>query len=162
MRLNIINKFLSPTGSSKVLDDEGKKVYKVKGVFLSPRKTKKICDLEGHKLFVVKNQFFSWLRHVAYIFNADGEKIGTIKKKKLSVTSRFETEDFEDDIKITGKFLHVNLDVTKDDKHVATIIRRFSFIVDKFELQTDDVENLPFYVAIVIALDNIADKREKD
>ena len=162
MRVKISNKLFSITGKSKVRDEEGKDLFKVKGRFLSPTKLKKICDLEGNTLFVVRNKWFNWLHHTTYIFNADGEQIGYITKNKYSISNSIKAEDFEDDLKITGKFFHRTLNILKNGNQIGTITVDWSFFTDKFTLEVNENENLAFYVALVIAVDNLIDKRQKD
>ena len=162
MRYIVKNKFLSPTGSSKILDEDGKLAYKVKGRFFSITKKKRICDLEGNVLFTVKNKWFNWINHTAYVFNADGEQIGVITRNKYGVKNRYTLEEFEDEIEIKGDFFSVTLDVLVNKARKAIISREFSFFVDKFSLETEDVGNVPLYLALVIAIDNLGDKRRKE
>lgn len=162
MNLVVENKFWSWTGSSKVTNEEGELVYKVKGKLFSPTKKKKIYDMEGNLLYVVRNKWFNWFHHTTFVFNAEGEKVGLIKKHKWAMNENtFSTEDFEDDIKITGKMFHRTLNITKNDQIVATLKRAWTVFIDKFTLSTEDVANIPFYVALTIAIDNMKDKRSK-
>jgi len=161
MQYIIQNKLFSFTGSSKVLDSKEKEIYKVKGMFLSPTKKKKICDLQGNVLYVVKNKFFNWFSHTAYIFNAQGEKLGFLKKNKFSINNSYTAEEFETNYEIGGKYFNRTMTIKKDENVVGTITVNWTFFVDKFTLETEDQENLPFYVALTIAIDNIKDNRNK-
>lgn len=167
MKVTVKNR-LTPARGSKVIDENGQKVLKVKGVWLSPFKTKKVCDMEGNLLFKVKNKFWSWFRKRAYIFNPEKEKIGTLSQNSLSFkVNSFQTEDFEKDIQVNGKIFRA-IDVVVDGAKVAEISRistwgaLFFKNLDTYSLTTNDTENLAFYVAIAIAIDNIRDDKEKE
>lgn len=50
-----------------------------------------------------------------------------------------------------------NLEVIKNGERLATIKREFDFF-DRFRVEASE-EDMPFVVALVIAMDNINDKR---
>lgn len=167
MKYTVKNR-LTPGRGSKVTDESGNRVLKVKGVWLSPFRTKKVCDMEGNLLFKVKNKFWSWFRKRAYIFNPEKEKIGTLSQNSLSFkVNSFQTEGFEKNVEVNGKIFRA-IDVIVDGAKVAEISRTstwgalFFKNFDTYTLTTTDVENLAFYVAIVIAIDNIRDDKEKN
>lgn len=167
MKITVKNR-LTPARGSRVVDDKGKNLLKVKGVWLSPFKTKKICDMDGNLLFKVKNKFWAFWRKKCYIFNPEKEKIGTLSQNSLSFkVNSFQTEDFEKDVQVNGKIFRA-IDVIVDGVKVADISRSATWAsvffrsIDVYTLTTEDMENLPFYVAIVIAIDNIRDTKEKN
>ena len=67
---------------------------------------------------------------------------------------------YKDEIKIQGNFFGLNSQILKNGETVGNINRQFSVINDAFELDADQDE-LPFLVALVIAIDNITDKKYK-
>ena len=166
MKLTVKNTFLSPTGKSTIHKEQGGHAYKVKGSFMNPKKTKKLLSLDGEVLYVIKNKFWNWLNHTAFIYNADGELLGSIKKHKYLRARTFQSEGFESVYKIERELFSLTYSVYKDDKVVATITRPFKFfsLVDTYEVETEDEANMPFYLALTLAVDNIGDaiKKEKD
>ena len=64
---------------------------------------------------------------------------------------------FKDEIEIKGDFLSWTLDIIKNGKTIGTIRREFNLFKDCFVLETEDTEDMPFMVALVIAIDNILD-----
>ncbi|MBQ7351668.1 MAG: LURP-one-related family protein [Clostridia bacterium] len=159
MRLLVENKLISIGGGSVVKDEEGQVVYTIKGKWLSPTKKKIIKDAQGNKLFVVRNKWFNFLHHTAYIFNAEGESVGQIRKNKYSITNSFGAENFSEDYKILGKFFSRKLDISRNDKEYAVLTMEWSWFVDKYSIETNAVEDMPLLVAMVIAIDNVKDKR---
>ena len=162
MKLVLTNKMFSIGGASKVTAENGDEVYKVKGKMFSPTHKKKIYDMQGNLLYVVRNKWFNWLNHTAFIYNADGERVGKMRKHKLSIDNSFVLEDFEDEYKILGKIISWTFRVHKNNNEVATIRRNLTFCTDKFTLETEDVEKAQLYVAMIVGIDNITDKRQKD
>ena len=167
MKYTVKNR-LTPARGSKVTDESGNRVLKVKGVWLSPFRTKKVCDMEGNLLFKVKNKFWAFWRKKCYIYNPEKEKIGTLSQNSLSFkVNSFQTEGFEKNVEVNGKIFRA-IDVIVDGAKVAEISRTstwralFFKNVDTYTLTTTDIENLAFYVAIVIAIDNIRDDKEKN
>ncbi len=165
MKLIVRNKFLSPTGKSTIKNEAGEHAYLVKGSFMNPKKTKKIYNREKELLYVIKNKFWNWMKHTAYIYNADGELLGSITKHKYLKARTFETEGFDSNYKIERKLFSFTSEIFKDDKVVGTITRVIKLIfksIDTYILDTDDEENIPFYLALVLAVDNIGDEVRKD
>ena len=162
MKLVLTNKMFSIGGASKVTAENGEEVYKIKGKWFSPTHKKKMYDMKGNLLYVIRNKWFNWFNHSAYIYNADGEKVGTVAMSKISLGNSFALDGFEDDYKIAGRIIGWEFKLIKNDNEIGTITRNFTFHVDKFTLETEDVEKAQLYVAMMVAMDNITDKRQKD
>ena len=67
---------------------------------------------------------------------------------------------YKDEIKIQGKFFGRTTQILKNGEIVGTITRQITIVNDAFELETNE-EDLAFLVALVIAIDNITDKKKK-
>lgn len=159
MKLYIKNKFWSITGSSKVVDINKNPVYKVKGRFLSPTKVKKVCDLKNNMFYKVRNKYFNWFNKKAYIYDANGEKVATVVHKFFSLKGDFYIEGYKDEIKVEGKFWSLTSKLLKNGVPFGTIRRELNFFVDAFELEANE-EDMPFLIALVIAIDNITDGKK--
>ena len=79
MKLYIKNKVFSWGEGSKVLDANQNPVYKVKGKAFSITRKKYIYDMQDNLLFMVRNKWFNWFVHKAYIYDANKNKIATVK-----------------------------------------------------------------------------------
>ena len=62
------------------------------------------------------------------------------------------------DITVEGDYIGRHYDILDHGVPVAHVRRNFNLIRDSFWLETDLEDKAPFYIAIVIALDNYYDK----
>ena len=163
MIVYIKNKLMSLAGSSSVKDDQGNDVYKVKGKLklFSPTRKKKICDMDGNVLYMVRNKFWHFWMPSVFIYE-QGQKIAKVKSKLSWGKRTFIVEGYGADIKIEGQsFIGGGLDIIKDGVKVGNIRRNFTIIRDSYILEADEKE-MPFMVALVIALDNFSDAMIKE
>lgn len=160
MKVYIKNKFFSIGGSSDVVDENKNPVYKVKGRIFSITKVKKIYDLEGNLLFKIRNKWFNWFVHKAYVYDANKNKIATVKDKWFNVNQEYFVVGYKDEIKIDGRFFSLSCNILKNGIIVGTITRQLFAWSDSFELNANQ-EDVAFLVALVIAIDNITDKKRK-
>lgn len=155
MRVIIKNKFFSLGGSSSVKDEYGKDVFFVKGRFLSPTRVKWVCDKDKNKLYKVRNKWFNFVNERAYVYEGK-EKIARVKHPFFS-GKKFVVEGYKDEILIDGDFFSPLSTITRNGNVVGTINREFSIVSDTFALEAEE-EDMPFMIALVIAIDNIVDK----
>ena len=160
MKVYIKNKFWSIGGGSSVVNENKEDVFKVKGRAFSITRVKYVCDLEGNRLFKIRNKWFNWFIHKAYIYDANKNKIATVKDKWFNVKQEYFVMGYKDEIKIQGKFFGLTTQILKNGEVIGTIRRQITFINDAFELDAAE-EDIPFLIALVIAIDNITDKKRK-
>lgn len=159
MILYITNKLASLRGSSTVVDEDKNPVYKVKGKLFSITHKKRICTLNNKVLYSVRNKFFNWWSHSAFIYDENKEKIARVKKK-VDLKGTFFVEGYKDEIKIEGNFLKLTSTIYRNGEQIGTIKREIKWFVDSFVLDANE-EDMPFLIALVIAIDNIYDKASK-
>lgn len=160
MKVFIKNKLISWGGSSHVLDESGQPVFKVKGKIFTFTKKKKMYDMQDKLLYTIRNKFWVGFCHKTIVIDAEGNKVATVKKGKWSFNNDYKILDTENEMSIDGKFFSLSSHIMKNGQPVATITRDFSLIRDSFTLEAE--EDIEFYTALVIALDNVKDKEEKD
>lgn len=160
MKVYIKNKFWSWGGGSSVVDENKEEVFNVKGRAFSITRVKYVCDKEGNRLFKIRNKWFNWFVHKAFIYDANKTKIATVKDKWLNLKQEYFVLGYKDEIKIQGNFFGLTTQILKNGEVVGTIRRQITFITDAFELEANE-EDIPFLVALVIAIDNITDKKYK-
>lgn len=158
MKVFIKNKLISLSGRSEVLDINGNPIYKVTGRVISPTKVKHVCTLDGEKLYKVRNRWFNILIHSSFIYEN--------KKKILKVKDALFSPDFTiksstgDEYAVQGKWLSLQSTIVKNGQPVGIIRRQITLIADAFELEANEAD-MPFMIALVIAIDNICDNRRK-
>lgn len=155
MKVVIKNKFFSLGGSSTVKNEQGEDVFYVKGKVFSPTNVKWVCDLDGNKLYKVRNKWFNFINQKAFVYEGD-TKIACVKHPFFSI-KKFVVEGYEDEIVIDGDFFSLESTIMRNGVSVGTICREFTLIKDAFTLEADE-KDMPFMIALVIAIDNIVDK----
>lgn len=158
MRVYIKNKLWSLGGGSAVVNENKEDVFKVEGRVFSITHVKYVCDKEGNRLYKIRNKWLNWFVHRAYIYDSNKNKIATVKDKWFNVKQEYFILGYKDEIKIQGSFWGQTTQILKNGEVVGTIRRQATFIADAFELEANE-EDMPFLVAIVIAIDNITDKK---
>lgn len=161
MKVYIKNKLISLGGSSEVLNENKEPIYKVKGKIISPTKKKKIYDMEGNLLYTVRNRYWNMFSDKVFVYDADGARVATIKKGKWSINAKYEIEDSVDEMSIEGKFWGPTSKIMRNEKVAGVITRTFTIVNDAYELEAYE-EDIPFMTALVIAFDNIKDKKQGD
>lgn len=161
MELRIRNKWISLSESSVVKDENEKDVLKVKGKFFSIRRRKYITDLEGNIKYQVRNRFWNFFRHAAFVFNKDGEQIAKVQTKYFTLHDHLNVESPLGDLVIRGNILGFDYHITLNGKDIGHVARKIS-LRDSFVLTLDNDQDAYFFVALVIALDNITDSRRTD
>lgn len=158
MKVYIKNKCWSLGGGSSVVNENKEPVFKVKGRIFSITRVKYVCDMQGNRLFKIRNKWFNWFIHKAYIYDANKNKIASVKDKWFNVNQEYFVMGYKDEIKIQGKFFGLTTQILKNGEVIGTIRRQITFINDAFELDAAE-EDIPFLIALVIAIDNITDKK---
>ncbi len=161
MRLFIKNKLISLGGSSEVLNEREEPVFKVKGKFFTFTKKKKMYDMQGKLLYTIRNKYWTFFCDKTLVRDASGNKVATIKKGKWSFNQKFEILDTENEMSIEGKFFSRESRIMRNGKPVATITREITLVRDAFTLEAEE-KDIAFYTALVIAFDNLKDKKMKD
>ena len=108
MQLFVRNKIISLGGSSTVKDAQGNDVFKVKGNIMTVTKKKRVCDMNDNVLYTVRCRWLNPLAHKAYIYDADGNKIATIKRPFMSIKQKFFVTTDQGEIMVEGGFFSMH------------------------------------------------------
>lgn len=163
IQLAIRNKWITFRGSSIVKDVNEKDILKVQGKFFTFTSKKYIQTLKGETKYVVRNKFWKLFAYQAYILDPNtNEQIAYIRRKVFSLHDRFFIQTKFGQIEIRGNILGFDYHIFLNDKEVGHVARKIS-LRDSFVLTLDDDNaDIYFYVALVIAIDNITDERASD
>lgn len=159
MKVKIKNHLLTLTGSSSVYDETNQEIYRIKGRLISPTHVKWVCDQKGNRLYKVRNKFWHWFSHSAYVYDAHGTKLAKVKHPFFSI-KKFIVQGFKNEIMIDGDFFSFKSTIMKDGQPAGVITRNLTLVTDVFDLEADEKE-MPFMIALVIAIDNICDNMRK-
>ena len=159
MQLIIRNKWVSLKGSSYVTDVNGKEVMKVRGKFWTLTYKKFIEDLDGNVKYIVRNKFWKLIAYQAFIMDKDNKILARIRRKVFSLHDHYSLKtESGDEIILRGNILGFDYHILVNDKEVGHVSRKVS-LRDSFVLDLDDDQDPMFFVALLIAMDNITDER---
>ncbi len=161
MKLIIRNKWFSPFKPSSYVRDETdtKDLYQIEGRFWTLTSKKFVKDLNGDVKYMVRNKFWKIFIHRAFVFDAEGNKICTVRRKFWSLHDRYFVEECSlGNMEIMGNILQFDYNITLDGKQIGHIMRKIS-LRDSFVLDASDEYEPEFLVALVIAIDNITDRK---
>ncbi len=158
MKVYIKNRVFSLGQGSSVVDENKNALFDVKGRAISITRKKFLYDANGQLLYSIRNKWINFFVHKAYIYDASGSKIATVKDKWFNVNQEYFVTGYKDEIKIQGKFFGLTSQILRNGNVIGTVRRQITFIADAFELEADE-RDIPFLIALVVALDNIHDNR---
>ena len=90
-----------------------------------------------------------------------GEKIITVRRKIFSLHDHYFVYSDLGNLQIRGNILQFNYSITLNDKEIGHVSRRIS-LRDSFVLRIDDQYDPATFVALVIAIDNITDRKNSE
>lgn len=158
MQIAIKNKWVSLGDSSTVQDLEGKDLLKVKGKVFSITRVKTIMDLYDSVKYVVRNKFWSIFGRTAIVYDGNGVEVVRVKRKIFSLHDHYTITSTLGNIEIIGNILGFNYKILLNGEEVGHISRKIS-LRDSFVLTIPDDADYALYVALVLAIDNITDRR---
>ena len=161
MELQIKNKWVSIGGSSVIQDVNGNDVMKVKGKVFSFTRKKTLTDLEDNVKFVIRNKFWRLFTYRAFILDAEGNTKATIRRKIFSLHDRYFVTSDLGNMEVVGNILQFNYRILLDGREIGHVARKIS-LRDSFVLTAEDDFDPAFMVALVIAIDNITDRKNEN
>ena len=162
MDIAIRNKWVSLKGSSVVKDLNEKDICRVEGKFWTFTRKKFIKTLEGETQYVVRNKYWTFFTHKAFVLSPDEkEKIALIRRKFFSLHDRYFITSKFGNLEIKGNILGFDYHIYLEGKEIGHVARKIS-LRDSFVLHLESDENWMFYLALVIAIDNITDQRNAE
>ena len=161
MQVSIRNKWISLRGSSTVKDLNENDVLRVKGKFWTFTRKKFVQDLDGNLLYTVRNKFWTFFVKKAFVYDKDGNQVAFLRRKFWSVHDRYFIQTKYGDMEISGNILGFNYRMYLNGEEVGHISRKIS-LRDSFVLDVYKDEDIAFFVALVIAIDNITDTRRQE
>lgn len=161
MELAIRNKWFSLGGSSVVKDLNEKDILQVKGKIFTFTAKKFIKDMDGNLKYVVRNKFWRLFQRKAFVIDPNGKIVATVRRKIFSLHDHYFVESEMGDLQIKGNILQFDYSIIHDGVEIGHIARKIS-LRDSFVLSIDDKYDYATFVALVIAIDNITDRRDND
>ena len=157
MQLIVRNKWVSLRGSSYVKDVKGNDVMKVKGKFWTFTHKKFVQTLDGETVYIVRNKFWTLFAYQAYIMDKNEKVLAHIRRKVFSLHDHYTVKTSLGEITMRGNILGYDYHIYLNNKEVGHVSRKIS-LRDSFVLDLDDDQDEKFFVALLIAIDNITDE----
>lgn len=163
MELIIRNKWFSLRGSSYIRDVNEQDIIRVKGKFWTVTYKKFIQTLEGETKYIVRNKFWKLFVYRAFIIDPKtNEIITTIRRKFWSLHDHYTINSPYGEIVIRGNILCFDYHIYLNGVEIGHVARKIS-LRDSFVLTLpDDIDDVYYYVALVIAIANITRERAND
>ena len=118
--------------------------------------------MDDNLLYTVRCKFFSLFGRSAFVLNSEGEQVALVQRKLISLHDRYFIHCDLGELEITGNILLFDYHITLNGEEIGHISRKIS-LRDSFVLTIDESKYDPkFFVALVIAIDNITDRREEN
>lgn len=159
MKLLVKNKLVSVGGGSTVLSEDGKEVFTIKGKVFSLSNRKSVYSQDGTLLYVVKNVLFAGLTYSCDVFDGAGEKLFRIKEN-VALLEKFSSDNGADGLRMEREGAIIKM--FKNDVQFASMKREYFKLGDTFEVDITSEEDASLAVAMVIAYDNITDRKQKN
>lgn len=158
MELIIRNKWISLGGSSEVKDTNGNDVFVVKGKIFSFTQKKFLNDLDGNTKYIIRNKFWRLFTYRAFILDPQENVKAELRRKIFSLHDRYFVTSDLGNLEIVGNILQFNYRILLDGKEIGHVARKVS-LRDSFVLTAEEGYDTAFLVALVIAIDNITDRK---
>ena len=163
MKVFIKNEWSLVKENTDVRNENFEPVFSVKGHHFSVGKRKEIYGRDGVLLYTVRdglfNNFFSFKVHVT---DADGKRVATVKKARLDFSKRYKILNTKENFTVEGSIFEKGIYIMRNGQEIATVKVLSSPIsstwVDSYLLDADE-KDIPFLTALVIAIDNLRDRR---
>ena len=161
MEVSIRNKWISLGGSSTVKDMQENDLLRVKGKIFTFTAKKYIYDMEGNLKYIVRNKFWRLFQRKAFVIDPNGKIVATVRRKIFSLHDHYFVTSALGDLQLRGNIFQFNYSITHDGVEIGHISRKIS-LRDSFVLSIDDKYDFTTFVALVIAIDNITDRKDAE
>ena len=153
MRFLLKQKLLSWGDDFYIKDESGRDVYFVDGKALSFGDQLSFQDLDGHELAFIKQKLFSWGKTYE-IFRA-GERVAVVKKELFAFFHHRFTVDVPgpDDLEARGNFTDHEYALTRGDRTVATVSKRWFSWTDTYGVDVAPDEDDVLLLASTVVID---------
>jgi len=139
----------------KIYDENQKLKYHMEGKIFSLRDKMLLYDNTNRFICRMQHRYFSFFNRYLDIFDARNHKIATLKKHALAWTPKLTLQVNGDDYYIRGGLFQFNFTISKNDRIVATVSKKWLSWGDTYEMLLDDREDEAFLVSLVVGIDSL-------
>lgn len=159
MFLKMKEKIFTLTANFSIQDELDNDKFFVRGKFLSFGHKATLMDSNENELMYIEQKVLTFLPEY-HVFDENHNEIGRLKKKlTFFKPSYFITSSFGD-YEIDGDVWSHAFTITKNGHICAEVSKKWLSFSDTYGIDIKDDENVPFLVAMIIAIDFIMDDAE--
>ena len=165
MRVFIENLWSLVSENSEVRNENFEPIFTVKGRdFFSISKKKSIYGRDGALLYTVRNNLLDLLFYRVNVTDADGKRVATVKKSVFDLSKKYKILNTEQQITVEGSIFEKGIYIMRNGQEIAHVTVNSSVFSltrsDSYSLDADE-KDIPFLTALVIAIDNLRDRRRR-
>jgi len=138
----------------KVFDESQNVVYHCEGHFFSCTRQKDFYETAFNQhLFSLKRKVFSFLP-TYFLSNMKGEIVATIKKQFTFLKHKIDISSSYGDFSIEGNVFAYDFTIISNGEAVVDFHKKWLSWGDSYEISIYDEKNIPFFLALVIMIDD--------
>lgn len=153
MRYQINQKILSFGDDFIIRDEYGSERYHVKGKIFALGDKLRIYDENGFERAYIEQKLFRLLPE--YSIYIGGQYAAKVKKEFTFFRPKFNIESMAGHYSIDGDFFGYDFRISKGERVVAVISKRFFAFRDSYGVEIVDDENQALILAFVIIIDQV-------
>lgn len=154
-------KLLSIGDDFWIEDLEGEKVYKVNGKALRVRDTFVLENPSGSEVARIQEKVLT-VRNKMKI-ERDGKDLATVHKALIGIRDRFAIDvENGEDLKAKGNFIGHEYEIERDGDKIATVSKKWVRVRDTYAVEIAAGEDEALLLAVVVAIDDLADRDAND
>lgn len=152
--------FVAIKSKSYVHDKDGNRVALITG-YPSFTNKKVIQTMEGEAKFITRNKFWRLWARKGLVLDTNKKVVARLRRKVITLDDHYDIECEYGKIMIVGNILGFDYHINMNGKDVGHVSRKL-LTMDSLVLSLDDDCDLYFFITLVVALDNIFNKRMDD
>lgn len=152
MKLYIKQQVFSFGDKYQVYDETGNVLYYVEGDIFTLASKLHVLNTKNEELFLIKKRLFTFLPK--YDIYQGEEVIASADKRFTFLSSRIDISSKYGDFTIDGEVFAHDFSIYQDGNVIASIQKKWLSWGDTYEIEILDNQNVDFFVALVITIDN--------
>ena len=135
-----------------IYNEQGEPVFHVQGEIFTFGSKLHLYDLAGNELYFIKRRIFTFLP--TYEIYQGDNLVATAHKQFTFFISRISISSHLGEFVIHGEVFAHEYTIEKDGVVVVEIHKKWFSWGDTYEIDIHDINNISFYLALVITIDN--------
>ena len=157
----IQQKIFTLVDSYAVYNQAGSEIYRVKSRFFAIPKQIDIYNSSDQVLYTLRKQLFRFLPTFT-LLDGGGNEVAAIRKRFTFFRPVIDIESSLGSFTIEGELFAHHFQLFQDGLLKASISKRWFSLGDAYELDISDSDNIEFYVALLISIDQAVHEQKSN